>query len=111
MGHERTGEPADMVGELTVDVSDGVATVDRTTADRNPATVVHAIVASVASASGEDLLDLPPLYDVIDPEALRLICSGGRSDGTESTVTVSFEYADHLVEVTGCETATASPLE
>ncbi|MFB9823158.1 HalOD1 output domain-containing protein [Halobaculum roseum] len=79
--------------------------------DENEATVIHAVVASVASVSGTDPIELPPLYDVIDPDALASLCSGRRSDGSDSSVRVSFEYADHLVTVSGCRTATATPLE
>lgn len=111
MGTEDTGVMTDSAAESAVDVRNGVAVVDRTAIDENEATVIHAVVASVASVGGGNPLELPPLYDVIDPDALASLCSGRRSDGSDSSVRVSFEYADHLVTVSGCATATATPLE
>ncbi|QZP37838.1 HalOD1 output domain-containing protein [Halobaculum magnesiiphilum] len=101
----------DSAGGGAVDVRNGVAVVDPVAIDENEATVIHAVVASVASVSGRNALELPPLYDVIDPEALTSLCSDRWSDGSDSSVRVSFEYADHLVTVSGCRTATATPLE
>jgi len=57
------------------------------------------IVDAVADAAGVDPLDLPPLYDTVDPDLLadyvdRCRRLGGPSDR------VAFDYADHRVEVT-----------
>ncbi|MXR42643.1 hypothetical protein GRX01_15020 [Halobaculum sp. WSA2] len=88
-----------------------MAVVDRTAIEGTDATAILAVVARVASVSGVDPLELPPLYDVIDPDALNAIFSGRAEDGSDGGVTVSFEYADHRVRVSGCGTATATPLK
>lgn len=111
MRERESGAATDDTGGTAVDVCDGIAIADRSTTEESTATVVHAVVASVGSVSGTDPLELPPLYDVIDPEALRSICSRERGDGTEPTVTVSFEYAGHHVKVTNAGIATATRLE
>lgn len=58
-------------------------------------TPVHEkVVYAVANADGVDPIDLAPLYDTIDPEALDALFD----DGGEGTIT--FTYAGHEVEVT-----------
>lgn len=51
------------------------------------------VVEAVAEYSGTDVLDLPPLYDSIDPDALERILPG-MTEGN-----VSFVYADRRVTV------------
>lgn len=51
------------------------------------------VVEAVAEYSGTDVLDLPPLYDSIDPDALERILPG-MTEGY-----VSFVYADQRVTV------------
>lgn len=55
-------------------------------------TVTYRVVQSVADAAGVDPLDLPPLYDAIDPDTLAAM-----TDETE--VGITFQYAGHAVEV------------
>lgn len=58
--------------------------------DRTSTRVVHA----VAATTGHDPLDLPPLYDVVDPDALdSLIPPGGGCS-------LSFRFAGTRVRVT-----------
>jgi len=54
------------------------------------------IVEAVAAEAGADPLALsPPLYDVVDTEALgRLVASG-------ADITVEFDYAGYIVTVDG----------
>ena len=61
-------------------------------------TLVVAVVSAVADAAGTDPLELPPLGDVIDPEALNDLVGSGGGSGLES---VTFEYAGYTVWVTG----------
>lgn len=58
------------------------------------------IVTAVASKADVDPIDLPPLYDVIEPDALdRFVrCSNGDA---ASEVSVTFSYTDHTVSVYG----------
>jgi len=54
-------------------------------------TVSEQIVDHVASATGTDPLELPPLYESVDPDALNALVSG------PGDVEVSFLYADREV--------------
>jgi len=50
--------------------------------------ITDAIVAAVADAEDEDVLTLPPLWDVIDPEALEtLFAPTDRQAGRTGRVT------------------------
>lgn len=55
--------------------------------------IVVSIVDEVAERSGRDSLDLPPLYDSVDPEALERLVE------TMSAGEVSFPYAGYDVTV------------
>lgn len=65
-------------------------------------TLVQTIVETIASASGRNFEDLPPLHNVVDVDALETIF-GPRADGQLRPVTgaISFEYADYEVTVEG----------
>jgi hypothetical protein len=54
-------------------------------------TVSEQVVEQVARATGTDPLELPPLYDSIDPDALDSLARG------PGDVEVSFEYAGQEV--------------
>lgn len=54
-------------------------------------TVSEQVIEAVAGATGTDALELPPLYDAIDPDALNTLVEG--SGG----VTISFVYAGQEV--------------
>ena len=60
-----------------------------------------AVVNAVASATKSDPIDLPPLYDAIEPDALdALFADTGRFASSRSG-SVAFEYAGCLVTVSG----------
>ncbi|MFC7096843.1 HalOD1 output domain-containing protein [Halobaculum marinum] len=60
-------------------------------------TVSIRVVECVAEATGREPTDLPPLYDVVDPDALDdLFTAGG-----DGNCTVSFRFEGTLVEVRG----------
>ncbi|MDG5761945.1 hypothetical protein QA600_21725 [Natronococcus sp. A-GB1] len=61
-------------------------------------TPVVAVVSAVADAAGTDPLELPPLSNVINPEALNDLVGAEKSSGLES---ISFEYAGYDVVVSG----------
>ncbi|WP_083898767.1 HalOD1 output domain-containing protein [Natronococcus jeotgali] len=61
-------------------------------------TPVVAVVSAVADAAGTDPLELPPLGNAINPEALNDLVGAERSPGLES---ISFEYAGYDVVVSG----------
>lgn len=56
------------------------------------------IVEAVASFTGRDPLDLPPLYDAIDTDSLDQLLNAG-TDPHRSHVYVCFEYVDVSVTV------------
>ena len=60
--------------------------------------VYTAIVEAVAETKGVDPLSLePPLYDVLDPEALDALCDS--TTRCQSPVHVEFVYSDCTVTV------------
>jgi beta-galactosidase beta subunit len=65
---------------------------------RQPA---EAVVYAVAEASQTDPLDLPPLYSVVDTDALNAIVETSTNSRSQTEITVSFEYADHHVILDG----------
>lgn len=60
--------------------------------------VVVAVVEVLAAATGRDPIDLDPLYDTIDPEALNAIFAP-RAPGQVRIGTVSFPVGDWDVTV------------
>lgn len=61
-------------------------------------TPVYAVVSAVAEVEGVDPVDLPPLYNAINPEALNALFTS-RND--TSSASVKFEYAGYNVIVHG----------
>lgn len=56
-----------------------------------------AIIETVAGAKGTSALELPPLYEVIDPDCLDRLVKHG------TDITVSFTYCGYQVHVmNGC---------
>lgn len=66
--------------------------------------VVGRVLEAVAEAEGCGKLDLPPLFDAVDPEALARIVEH------DADVTVSFAYHGYRVEVEGPGTVDVSPV-
>ncbi|ADB63537.1 hypothetical protein Htur_4765 (plasmid) [Haloterrigena turkmenica DSM 5511] len=60
-------------------------------------TPVYAVVSAVAEAEGVDRIDLPPLYNAIDSEALNDLFTS--DSGAVSSV--EFQYAGYSVVVRG----------
>ena len=77
-----------------VRVAGGVA--DRFSADED---VICAVVEAVAAVKGIDPLELTPLYEAVDPDALESFRA--RMDGADRSTAggVVFEWNDCLVEV------------
>ncbi|MFC4245607.1 HalOD1 output domain-containing protein [Natribaculum luteum] len=77
----------------------------------------EAVVEAVAAASGrsifatdEDAEPLPPLYDVIDPDALNSLFKPGR-ESEQIDGCVSFTYCNHRVVVESSGSVLVSPAE
>ena len=66
------------------------------TAETEP--VSQTVVLAVADATGDDPMELPPLYDTVDPDALNRLFED-RTDGTER-LGGSFEFAYADCDVT-----------
>lgn len=58
----------------------------------------QAVVTAVAEAADESVLTMPPLAEVIDPDALNGLL--GRERDAESGIRVSFPYRGYEVVVT-----------
>lgn len=62
--------------------------------------VTGEIVNAVATATGRDPNTLPPLYNVIDPDALDMLMNRPPSIGhKDASVEVTFAFADTTVTV------------
>lgn len=59
----------------------------------NDATIVETIAMTIADHRDVSPMDLPPLYDVVDPDVLESVVSGLTPDH------VTFEYAGYRVTV------------
>ena len=59
------------------------------------------ILEAVADAENSSVLDLPPLYDVIDPECMERLIHTGPS------VTVAFSYCGYWIHVANGQFAIA----
>ena len=69
----------------------------------------QAVVAAVAAETGRDPLELEPLYEVFDPDALDALCESREGAASEASLCVEFTYAGCAVSVTadGAVDATA----
>lgn len=70
----------------------------------------HAVVRGVADALEKDVIDLPPLNNVIDAGALNTLVQTDRQHA-EEWPTVRFSYVDHLVTITNSGDVTLSRQE
>ncbi|TYL38986.1 hypothetical protein CV102_10485 [Natronococcus pandeyae] len=61
--------------------------------------VSQRVVRAVAIEIDADPLEMEPLYDVIDSEALNALFEPTKRDATRSTGTVAFRYAGCAVTV------------
>lgn len=63
------------------------------------------VLEAIAAETDRDVLELPPLYDEIDPEPLDRLFSP-TTGANVFQGTIRFRYADYLVAVTRDPTAT-----
>lgn len=61
-------------------------------------TPVYTVVSAVADVEDTDPVELPPLYNAINPEALNDLFTS-RSEPSVNQIT--FEYAGYVIEVRG----------
>lgn len=81
----------------------------RTHFDPADRSAIEATIAAVAAATGADAMELPPLYDAVDPDALAAMFEPPRTGASRFRGSVAFEYADTLVRVDGHGTVEVSP--
>jgi len=60
--------------------------------------VTELVIDCLADATGRDPLELPPLWEVIDPDALNRLFVSTKTGG-ERIGTVTFTYCDHVVTI------------
>lgn len=60
-----------------------------------------AIVGEVADREGVDPLDLEPIHEVVDPDALEALFSDSIDGTAREDVAVEFDYCGHRVRVDG----------
>ena len=84
----------------------GTATANSTSVDGDGAPPSQRVVEAVSDARDVDVLDLPPLYDTVDPDALDGLFAGRRGDAGAHSGTLVFEYADSTVVVDAYGTVT-----
>lgn len=61
--------------------------------------VTARILRAVAADSDSSITELPPLYDVIDPDALDALFSPSIDTPDRSVKSVRFRYAGFLIDV------------
>lgn len=87
-------------------------TITRTStrqADDEP--VTETVLRAVAERKGCSQLQLPLLYDCIDPDALNEVIASVEGSSAGGSVVVEFEYAEYVVRVVGTGTVELRPLQ
>lgn len=72
--------------------------------------VTETVLRTVAEHEGCSQLDLPLLYESIDPDALNALFAGSGEPAAAGSVVVEFEYADYVVRVTEPGTVELRPV-
>lgn len=71
--------------------------------------ITGTVVEEVADAEGVGPLELPPLHDWIDPDALETLVSGRASGDDTAAVEVKFMYCGYAVTVVSDGTVEVGP--
>lgn len=72
-------------------------------------TVSEAVVVAVADAEDTSPLELPPLHDVVETDALDRLFAATADDGSGPTIELCFYYSDSIVTVAGDGTIDVAP--
>ncbi|ADB63606.1 hypothetical protein Htur_4848 (plasmid) [Haloterrigena turkmenica DSM 5511] len=76
--------------ELSVDVADS---------EKEP--VSQTIVSIVSEMGTCDPIELDPLYEYVDPDALNRLFHSGRHSGDRDEISIEFTYMTYCITVTG----------
>lgn len=77
----------------------------RESTDRGDCSITEEVLEEVAEAEGAGPLELPPLYDTVDADALESLLSGTATDDRPEAVEVTFQYCGYAVSVDSDGTA------
>lgn len=66
--------------------------------DHRSDSVTFTILEQIAERTNTDPMDLPPMYEAIDPDIFRHLCG---TDQYDETVTLSFHYQGYVVTIDG----------
>jgi hypothetical protein len=80
----------------------------RTVFDPDSQLASEAVLTTAAEAASVEPLDLPPLYDAVDPDALDALLGTHAQPPSSEGLTVSFGYVGFDVEVGGGGTVVVS---
>lgn len=69
--------------------------------DQRTRSATDAVIAAVAAAAETDPLELPPLWSVLDPDALDGLVDSSTHERDHARTVLTFEYAAHAVTVNG----------
>jgi hypothetical protein len=70
-----------------------------------------AVIEAIADASNEEVIDLPPLYEMVDPDALDRLVTDDPYSPTPGQVDVSFTFDGYLVRITSAGDGYICPQE
>lgn len=83
----------------------------RTTFDNSVESASKAVISAVASLTGEDPVEMPPLYDAIDPDALDALFRPAQTGPRRGDRRLRFAFNGHEVTVKSCGGIAVYPLE
>jgi hypothetical protein len=111
---QRTDAPvtqlADGSGPTDVEYHPGTETY-RLRFDGRERATTDAVLTAVAACRERDELALPPLYSVVDPDALDALFTTAAGDESPRTGTVAFDYAGCRVTVERRGTVVVEPTD
>lgn len=77
--------------------------------DREATTASVGIVSAIANVLREDPIELPPLQQIVDTDALDVLAE--LRETAKGAVETSFSYEEHTITVTSDGRVTISPLQ
>lgn len=75
----------------------------------NQMSATESVVVAVADAEDTNPVELPPLYNVIDTDALDAMFAPEPGSGADSTRELCFHYSDSVVTIDGDGSVNVAP--